>query len=229
MPRSEDVSFAASDGFRVHATLWRGARNDAPAVVLAHQLSRDRREWAPLVTRLLGAPALTVVAIDLRGHGVSTTRPNGDAIEWGRMSPEDWRGVERDVAAAVQLVRPGGRAGLAAPRVAIVGSSIGSSAALRAAVLDDAVVSVAALSPGRAYRGVDALEPLGRWGSRRLWVLATSRDQASAEATHDIMRVVRRSQGRIVEGRAHGLDMASEIPGLVDEIDAFVRETLAPP
>ena len=224
--RPEDVSFAATDGMRIHATLWRAPEQSSPAVVLVHQLSRDRSEWTPLVNRLTRAPALSVLAIDLRGHGASTRRPSGETIEWSGMTTDDWRAIELDVAAAVRFVRPGAGARLAAPKVAIVGSSIGSSAAVRAAVLDDAVVAVAALSPGRAYRGVDSIAPLRHWGSRRLWVLATTRDRASAEAAYDMRRVVRQSVGRIVEGQAHGLEMASEVPGLFDEIASFVREAL---
>ncbi|MCC7541573.1 MAG: alpha/beta fold hydrolase, partial [Deltaproteobacteria bacterium] len=227
--RVEDVTFPSNDGLTVHATLHRGPSSDTPAVVLVHQLGRDRREWDALVERLHAGARLTVLAIDLRGHGASTRRADGRAIEWARMATDDWRAIEGDVLAAVAFVRPGGRAGLAAPRVAIVGSSIGSSAAIRAAVQDPAIVAVAALSPGRAYRGVDAIEPLRRWGSRRLWILATSRDAASAEAAHDMLRVVSRSDGRIVDGRAHGLAMTTEVPGLLDAITAFVRDALGVP
>lgn len=229
VPRGEEVTFPATDGLVIHATLWQGARPDVPAIVLVHQLSRDRTEWRPLVARLLAPTALTVLALDLRGHGASTRRPDGGEIDWRSMTPADWVGVERDVAGALRFLESGAGRSLRPARLAIAGSSIGSSAAIRAAASDPRVAGVAALSPGRAYRGVDAISPLRTWGTRKLWVLATTRDRASAEATHDMLRVVRGSVGRLVEGEAHGLDMAGPVPGLYAELTAFLRETVDAP
>jgi hypothetical protein len=72
------VDFESSDGVLLHADLWRTGDPEAPAVVLVHQARSDRSEWASFVSELRArAPGLTVLALDLRGHGASTRA--GDA------------------------------------------------------------------------------------------------------------------------------------------------------
>src|SRR5687767_13271715 len=74
------VTFVTSDGVTIGATLRPGGDRRAPAVILVHQLATDREEWAPVIAKLAEPPGLTVLAIDLRGHGESTAGPEGRVL-----------------------------------------------------------------------------------------------------------------------------------------------------
>lgn len=110
LPRA--VSFATADGGTVVADLYGADGRDA--VVLAHGAAFDKASWRPLATELVGR-GFQVLAIDFRGYGQSQpgTKPDG---------------LYEDVLGAVRDLRRRG-----APRVLVVGASMGGAAAARAA------------------------------------------------------------------------------------------------
>ncbi|MFK7987824.1 MAG: alpha/beta hydrolase [Sandaracinaceae bacterium] len=192
----------------------------APLVVLVHQLSSQRAEWTPLLRHLAADPALATFAVDMRGHGESTEGRGGQTLAWQAFEPSDWEAVEGDLVAVLdallERLRPA--------RVILVGSSIGSSAVVRAAAEDERVHAVAALSPGRAYRGLDALTPLTALGSRPLLALASRQEQAAAETARDMARIAPAGRHELVDGDVHGVSMFEEDPASLAHLVAFVRE-----
>lgn len=74
-PASEPAGYvvATDGGDRIHFLDWGGA--DTPAVLLVHGLSNTAWTWTPVARRL--ARQRRVVAMDLRGHGLSDA-PTGD-------------------------------------------------------------------------------------------------------------------------------------------------------
>lgn len=219
-PPAREVRFDAEDGVTVVGELRPAADASAPLIVLVHQLSTNRAEWAPLLERLReGAPVATL-AIDMRGHGESTERGD-DAVSWQDFETEDWMRVPDDVRAAVDHVRE--HESLSPSRVILVGSSIGSSAVIVAAADEPTVHAVVALSPGRAYRGVDAMNPLTRLGDRPLLAVA-SRDETAARETAEQMGTIAPG-GRtvLVEGDRHGVAMFTSDPTSLDAVVDFLR------
>jgi len=101
--------------------------------------------------------SLTVLAFDLRGHGESN-RSEGGEVSYGGFDTEAWAATSHDVEAAVAYLRSP-VAPVQPARIALVGSSIGSTAVVRAAALDPSLDVLVLLSPGRAYRGVDGILP----------------------------------------------------------------------
>ena len=107
---AEAVSFETTDGFVLHADLWRAADANAPVAILLHQFNQDRRSWGPLVPALSDA-GFTVLALDQRGQGESTERktPQGASSLHLRELPRDQVGAfvragTADVAAAVAFL-----------------------------------------------------------------------------------------------------------------------------
>ena len=131
MPPADRITFATSDGVRLSALHYPGAPE--LAVVVAHGFTGSAAN--PAVRRIaeqLAAEDVTVLSLDLRGHG----RSGGHSTAGDREI--------LDVEAAVRWLRDAGCA-----RVAVLGWSMGGSAVLRYAGLGgdaDAVVSVS--SPG---------------------------------------------------------------------------------
>ena len=71
VPEGYVVSVGAGD--RIHFLDWGGSGR--PGVVLIHGLSNTAWSWAPVARRLVGVVA--VVAMDLRGHGLSDAPTEG--------------------------------------------------------------------------------------------------------------------------------------------------------
>ncbi|MEI8255474.1 MAG: alpha/beta fold hydrolase [Deltaproteobacteria bacterium] len=189
--RGERVTFHSADGWTLVGDLVPGVAS-RPSVVLLHQLSSNRGEWAPLVARLHAGTAYTTLAIDGRGHGESTLGPDG-AMRWTEFGndPARWDGLRRDLAAAISFLRG---QNLATQGIVLVGSSIGATAAIRAAVDTTGVRGVVMLSPGLDYRGLDAREPFTRYvraGGVRVFLAAGDGDTGSAECVRALERDAR--------------------------------------
>lgn len=197
----------------------------APLVVLVHQLSSQRAEWTPALRHLAAEPALATFALDMRGHGESTEARGGETLAWQSFEPSDWEAVEGDIRAVLDALL----ARLEPSRIILVGSSIGSSAVVRAAAADPRVHAVAALSPGRAYRGLDALTPLTELGPRPLLALASRGEQAAAETAHDMARIAPAGEYVLVDGDVHGVSMFEADPTSLAHLVAFVRAQAAVP
>lgn len=220
-PEAVSVRFETLDGVTVHGTLSPASDGTAPAVVLVHQLGSHRDEWRPLVDALRRSDDLTTLAIDLRGHGESVVGQGG-ALDFSRFDSEAWARTELDVAAAVRYLRE--QAPVHPRKIALVGSSIGATAVVRAAAEDRALDVLVLLSPGRAYRGVDAITPALHFGPRALLAFAAEGEEDCVQTAQALSRL---SQGsvEIVPGAAHGVALLDD--ARTARIVAFLREALA--
>ncbi len=129
VPRPPDpnkVTLTTADGVVIAGT-WRPVPGDpkAPAVLLLHDFSRDRREWDGMAQDFL-VRGLATLTIDLRGHGESTRRTNGGTVPLSPRLLRDRNGLPRDVRAALEWLR--GRS----PSVGVIGLSTGANLALLA-------------------------------------------------------------------------------------------------
>ncbi len=223
LPEGRTLTIAAQDGVRLVGDLRAGPAPDAPLVILVHQLGSSRGEWEPLLRRLAADPALATFAFDLRGHGASTEGPEG-AVDHHAFQRADWGRLEADVRSVLGYLRE--EEGLQPRRVAVVGSSIGASAAIVAASSTPGIHAVVALSPGRAYRGIDAITPATQLGERPLLLVAARNEAPSAEAAADLARIAARGDVRLVDGGAHGVRMFVDDPESLAHVERFLRREL---
>lgn len=226
LPPSVEVRFYTSDGVAIVGTLQPAAHADAPAVVLVHQLGSDRREWAPLVERLGHASSLTTLAIDLRGHGGSTTSETGSVLSYDAFDANAWANTERDVRAAVTYLHDTSP-DVTPTHVAAVGASIGGTAVLAAAALDPRIEHLVVLSPGRAYHGFDGITPAMSLGDRPLLAVVARDEEDNVETANALGRLTH-GEPMIVEGSAHGIGLF-DVPGVLDRTETFLREALGAP
>lgn len=222
----EPVELTTSDGVTIVGALRRGGEPTAPAVVLVHKLSGDRAEMAPVVDALSAAPGMTTLSIDMRGHGESTGGPDGETLAWQQFETADWEAVAGDVRAAVDHLAE--HAELDPSGIGLVGSSIGSSAAIVAAAEDERIDAVVAISPGRAYRGVDAITPVDSYGERvSLLAIAAEGELPAAEAAQNISRIADRGTLQLYPGDTHGVALSESSPEMLQRIRSFLAEELA--
>jgi pimeloyl-ACP methyl ester carboxylesterase len=148
-PAAEPEGFVVvvAPGDRIHFLDWGGA-SGGPGVLLIHGLSNTAWSWAPVARRL--TPARHVVAMDLRGHGLSDAPTEG-------YDPSTFAG---DVLAAAEgsglLAEPG-------DRVILAGHGFGAIvAAWAAAELDERCAGLVLVDGGweslEAASGMDVEE-----------------------------------------------------------------------
>jgi pimeloyl-ACP methyl ester carboxylesterase len=149
---TSEVEIQSADGLAIHGTLSRPPGEAAvPVVVLAHQMCSDRDEWSAPAhdwVAAFGARGIATLAIDLRGHGHSKVWPDGSTHDLCKEIEDPaaaglYAAMVDDVKAAVGYARTAAKA----PRVAIMGGSIGANSALVAFADDPEVAIVVALSP----------------------------------------------------------------------------------
>jgi len=174
-PRAEaagrPVTLASADGVTIAGEFYEGASRPSPAVLLVHMLTRSRGEWGSLPDRLRDM-GLTVLTIDLRGHGQSSG------------SAQDLPAMTQDVRAALQwlIARPNVRP----DAMAVVGASLGASLSLLASVDIPQVRAIALLSPSLDYRGVRTdVSLIKRLGSRSLWLASSAEDPLALRTMKD--------------------------------------------
>jgi pimeloyl-ACP methyl ester carboxylesterase len=220
LAQPRDVTFTTSDGVELHGTLVAG--QNLPVVILVHQLGSDRSEWAPLVSALSRAPALTTLTFDLRGHGASTHSSHGE-LSYHSFDHAEWAKTELDVQAAIAFV--GRELDAGARKIALVGASVGSTAAIAAASHDPALRTLVALSPGRAYQGFDSITPALQLTGRSLLAVIAQDDVDGVDTAQALGRITS-SEPVLVEGDAHGVALFGADHDLLPRVDAFLRAQL---
>jgi dienelactone hydrolase len=215
--RTERVSFQTADGVTVAASFFEPSRRPAPAVILVHMLTRNRRDWEPVAARL-ASEGIAALAIDLRGHGESFP-----ALTEESAGPS---AMVQDVAAARQFLAA--RPDVLHDRIGIAGASLGANLALVVAAADPSVRSIALLSVTLDYRGL-RIEQSARKYAPRPMLLVASREDAYAYRT---LREL--TKGATVPGResllldqvGHGTVMFSRDSALVQALVDWFHRTL---
>ena len=206
VPRPPDpfrVTITTSDGVALAAS-WRPVSGDekAPAVLLIHDFSRERRELEPLAQKL-GEAGYATLAIDLRAHGESTKK-NGQPVPISPRLLSDPNGFPRDVEAAAAWMKA------RAPKTAALGFSVGGYLALLAAARGqaDAAIVISVNEPRVA--GLAGTAPPV---PRSLLLLACEADPGRADSAKKL-EVAAHAPKRLLlfPGAAHNLALLREHP-----------------
>jgi pimeloyl-ACP methyl ester carboxylesterase len=192
-PPGETVRFTTEDGVELAGEI-RGSGE--VGVVLAHMFPADRTSWAEFA-QALADRGYTTLAFDFRGYGDSGGTKD---------IPELWRDVE----AAVAEVRARG-----VRQVAVIGASMGGTAALIAASRQD-LGAVITLSAATTFMGLQAPdEVLGAIDEPKLFIAAEGDSAAAATAQTLFTSTPGAKRIEIVTGSDHGTDLLDGSQGEV--------------
>lgn len=194
-PGSEAVRFESADGIELEGRLFE-AEGATAGVVLAHMRPADQRSWFGFADTLAdeGYRALT---FNFRGYC-----PGGEVgCSEGQVDPPS---LWQDVLGAVRFLRSTG-----VPRVAVIGASMGGTAALVAAAETDARIgAVATLSAPRSFEGLEATsEMLVTMGAAKLFVAGNGDAAAAADAQSMYDGSVPPKRVEILPSEDHGTDL----------------------
>lgn len=198
-----------ADGWILQGQAWNlDATNGS--VLLVHGLNEDRHPYDELGARL-AARGLRVVAFDGRGHGQSIHRTDGSTRTLRDFDDADFLAMERDVDAYAVKWRPD----------VVVGASVGSSEALRYAAGAQPQPAAALLSPGLAYRGIDATNATR--DHRAAILLVASHGDEYALGSARWMAQHHADPRELVElpGDAHGTNVLRDA-GFLARLDAWI-------
>ncbi len=223
VPRPADpyrVTITTADGVALAAS-WRAASGDekAPAVLLIHDFSRERRELEALAGRL-GAAGYATLSIDLRAHGESTKK-NGQAIPISPRLLKDPNGFPRDVEAAAAWMKA------RAPKTAALGFSVGGYLALLAAARGqvDAAIVISVNEPRVA--GLAGQSPPV---ARSLLLLACEADPGRADSAKKLEAAAQAPKRLLLfPGAAHNLAVLREHPEAEKAVFTWLGERLGAP
>jgi pimeloyl-ACP methyl ester carboxylesterase len=121
MPAAE-YWFDSQDGLRLFSRVYAGPRPDAPVVLCLHGLMRNGRDFEELAPRL--AQRCRVVVPDVRGRGLSARDPNSNNYQ-----------IPVYLQDSTRLL-----AGLGAPQVTVIGTSMGGLMGMLLAVMQPGLV-----------------------------------------------------------------------------------------
>jgi alpha-beta hydrolase superfamily lysophospholipase len=207
------VTFSAADGTALAGMYFEAPQRPSPGVVLVHMLGRTHADWGAMAERLQQA-GMTVLAVDLRGHGGS----GGDAHAFSAMAG--------DLRSALSWLQS--RANVQPAALGLAGASLGANLALIAAAQTSSVRALALLSPALDYRGVRIdVSLLRKYGSRPAWLAASAEDPYAVRTVRELASDTSgpRDQ-RLISAQAHGTNMLAADPALAGELVDWLRQTL---
>jgi pimeloyl-ACP methyl ester carboxylesterase len=199
---------------------WYQASPEAPVVVLLHRLGGQRSDWRPLVQKLLNdGPELSLLALDLRGHGQSGA---SEGRVGGGLQRKDIEQIPGDLRAALAEVDR--RLGRKADRVVGVGADLGATALALAASQDPRWSALALLAPVAALRGVDIYRPFAEVRRRPVWLAAAREDPISQEPFKAMVSMVGATlTSKQYEGQEHNVTrLAAATPALWDDLGSWL-------
>jgi len=211
---SQRVAFRTDDGATIAATWYEPSLRPAPAVILVHMLGRSRRDWESLAS-MLASSGIGALAIDLRGHGESSS---GQAAG----GTADYSAMVKDVAAARRYLST--RGDVRPSRIGIAGASIGANLAALEAAADPAVASLALLSPSLDYRGLRIEAAVRKYGNRPMLLVSSDDDPYATRSALDLEKTGSGRELLSLAGAGHGTNMLShsaELPQAL--VDWFLR------
>lgn len=212
MPRT--ISFSTVDGVRIVGKFSPVAAA-GPAALLLHMMPATKESWDDLATRLVRG-GLSVLAIDLRGHGESIEGPGGKRLDYKLFSDAEHRDKMRDVEAAVAWL--GGR-GRDPSRLVIAGASIGANLAIAYVAAHPETPAAAALSPGLDYRGITTPDKVRRMKPEQgLFLAASEEDELSFTADRELAGLKPGAVLKEYRGAGHGTSMLGRAAGLEEEL-----------
>lgn len=176
-----------------------------------------------MLARLHAPPSIATLTIDMRGHGESVEGPNG-RLSFREFDHDMWASTIEDVIAARNFVASN-ESGIRPSRVAIVGASMGSTAAIAGAAAMEHIDAIVALSPGRAYHGFDAITPSTRLGHRPFLAVA-ARDEAESVDTAQALARITSGEVLVSDQGGHGAAMLTQSEEVLSHVERFLRASL---
>ncbi|MBU0472438.1 MAG: alpha/beta hydrolase, partial [Nanoarchaeota archaeon] len=184
-----------SDGLKISANFF--PVDSDKGVVLLHMLDGEKNDWNSIVPKLT-ANKFNVLAIDLRGHGMSS-------LDWRDFSETDFSRAVLDIVVAKSYLEEKG-----VTKIGVIGASIGANLALKYASQDKNIDSLVLLSPSFNYKGVKTSEDVLRFEGSALIIVDKEDSQSADDSLQLYISMKEKGQLMILENVGHGTAMLKD-------------------
>jgi pimeloyl-ACP methyl ester carboxylesterase len=226
-PNAVAVGFTTDDGWLIRGTYYRGDPS-MPLLILVPGVNESRAAFGPLLTDLR-AKSYNVLAYDSRGAGESVLH-NGVKKTWLEFTDSDFQASVKDLVAAKYYALSSFQS---APRIAVIGASIGANVALVFAANDTSpeLKALVLLSPGDNFRGIEsapALDTLnGRATRPDILFAASEGDVTSSAGAQNLNRTYAgKHKLALLSGDRHGTVMLTD-PTFRTQVVEFLADAFA--
>ncbi|MBZ5686853.1 MAG: alpha/beta fold hydrolase [Acidobacteriia bacterium] len=221
-PSPKEVDIAAPDGTKLRATFFAAAK-PGPGVLLLHMCNTARKSWEP-VAKELSEKGINALTIDNRGFGESGgPRFEGASPDVLKQLNDKWPG-DFEAAYDFLVAQPG----VDKTRIAVGGGSCGVNNALTLAEHHPDVKALVLLAGGTDLAGINYI---AHKPEMPIFTAAAADDEYNP-ATLQLMQWFSEISGNprtkfsgFKDGR-HGTEIFGPHPELVDQIAAFMVDTL---
>jgi len=168
LSNSQNVSFVASDGYKLSGTYWTSdSKERRPVIILSHQFNSTRHDFDSFIPVLL-ENGYAVLAYDTRGFGESK---NGAA---------DINDFPKDVIGAIDFLKKQREADVS--RIGIIGASVGANVAFVSSGITSEIQAAVALSPSNTgARGVLLGNDIPNFSPNRIFIASDEREKSDAD------------------------------------------------
>ena len=221
---TEEVMFQTQDKVLIFGN-WVEPPGAIGAALLLHMMPADKSSWDDL-QRELEKRRIASLAIDLRGHGQSTSK-GSEAIDYKEFTDTEHQDSLYDIESSLQFLR---KNGFGLEKVAIIGASIGANLALQTAASNRSIPAIVLLSPGENYRGIETF-PIAKNLNPNQAILASGSsgdDQASFDAAEKIIELAPSREKRFIPltSAGHGTNMFAQQKQFPEGIASWVEDQL---
>jgi len=221
-PSPKDVDISAPDGTKLRATLF-AASKPGPGVLLLHMCNTTRKSWEP-VAKQLSEKGINALTVDNRGFGESGgPRFEGGSPEVRQQLNDKWP-ADFEAVYDFFVAQPG----VDKTRIAFAGGSCGVNNEMRLLESHPDVKALVLLAGGTNLAGINNIV---QHPERPIFTAAANDDEFDP-ATIKLMRWFSDLSGNprtkfsgFKDGR-HGTEIFGPHPELVDQITAFLVDTL---
>ena len=216
--RSNEITLKTSDGVLIVGDFYPSTTKRV--ALMLHMMPADRKSFIDLAGKLQ-KDGCAGLAIDLRGHGQSTTMGQ-NVIDYQKFSDIDHQHSINDVKSAIDFLRENN-----CEDIFLVGASIGANLALWALAEDEKLKGAILLSPGLNYRGIEALPVISKLHQKqKVWYIGSRDDGLIGDMIQEMNRSTPEGVQKkitILQQAGHGTHMIVQSPGIVEEIIHWLR------
>ena len=192
---TETIKLLTKDNFEIIADYYNSS--SPSSIVLLHMLGQTKESWENFPEELF-EKGLSVISLDLRGHGKSIIQ-EGKERSWSDFSEDDFNNMVFDVFTVKEYLLQNGK-----KNISICGASIGANIAFMYAAKDKDIKSIALLAPGVNYRGVDTTEAAINYDENRGLLVVLAQDDPHHETGKEIFENIKSSMKELKEYETGG-------------------------
>ncbi|MEF3280964.1 MAG: alpha/beta hydrolase [Elusimicrobiota bacterium] len=162
----ESVFLETDDGWKIHAKFVKPKKDFIPTLLLIHSQKSNHTEWKKWFGDI-EKYGFGWMALDLRGHGISTYKTDGSTQSYLSFSisdfSNDYNKMIRDIDSAVIYLSS---MGITEDKIILVGSNLGANLAMKYAAINKNIYAAVVINPSTNINDVLTVNPARLYGER---------------------------------------------------------------